>query len=49
MNLSRPITDPLPHGKVGQQTFGHGTHTHPEFWRQDLEKLLARAQRGGKN
>ncbi len=25
------------------KTYGHGTHTHPEFWKQDLEKLLQRA------
>ena len=25
------------------KTFGHGTHTHPEFWKQDLERLLKRA------
>ena len=27
------------------KTFGHGTHTHPEFWRADLERLLQRAAR----
>ena len=37
----------VPHGAfvlipASVKTYGHGTHTHPEFWKQDLEKLLQR-------
>ncbi len=38
----------LPRGEfvlipASAQTYGHGTHTHPEFWKPELERLLKRA------
>ena len=40
----------VPHGEfvlvpASAKTHGHGTHTFPEFWKADLERLLQRAAR----
>jgi len=50
LEMAPQLAAHIPHGKfilipASMQTFGHGTHTHAEVWKQNLIDLLAETEK----